>query len=111
MYSLVFIVGPDPRRTRHAVRLVLGLLVGRLTLIDVVEDSRFRKCGLEEKSSFLIFCECDAPISLIQSVKRNQMLRTISYKCYAALVSKCRLSESLCRLSGHKRPMLLVSVV
>lgn len=68
-----FIKGPDPGRARRllglgrdSVRFVIGLLTGHntlrrhLALIGTIVDSRCRKCGEEEESSFHILCECHA---------------------------------------------------
>lgn len=70
----------DPARLlglgRNAVRLSVGLLMRNnnlrrllhLTLIGVAEDSGCRKCGLEEESSFYIFCECNARAGMRERV-------------------------------------------
>lgn len=56
------------------MRLVEGLLTwhttlrGHIILISVVDDSRRRKCNLEEKSSFHVLCECDALAGIRQRV-------------------------------------------
>lgn len=112
-------VGPDPGCTRHlldlgernAVMFEISLLTRNntlrrhLTLIGMAEDIRCRKCGLEEESSFHIFCKCDALAGIRQKVlsKAYQDAASIREVELEAMLHLCQ-SAAFYKLL-HRRPM------